>query len=375
VAEFGGCLACNEITIELLGIMKNYTIIRADSKENLGILRYREAITCLWKTNLARPFENRFEWLYRGNPSGSANTWLSIYSDDKVVGGASLCPHEICIKGHNVRVGIAIDFAINKEHRVYGPALKLQRAVASQLRACGLQFALAFPNKAAAGVFLRAGYQPLGEVSYYVRWIRSERKIAPYLKIPFVARQFGRVIDAMMQIVAQGPFGSTRKYRDEVLRRGDERFNRFWGQMRDGHPITVDKRVEYLNWRYADCKNDEHRFYCISDIDTREVKGCVVYSVNGQIATVVNLIVPRNGKILVDLISGFCKKLYRDGIGSVVLAYLGDDWLGRNLKRLGFYKRKTGRNCMLYLKVCPEEIRLLIVDKNNWLLFEGDLDL
>ena len=96
---------------------------------------HKTALVKLWTDNMsdggiAAVAEQRVSWLYQENPLGPALTWL--VKDDAsgaVVGCASLYPRSVSVRGEVVRAGIGIDLAVDKAHRVGGPAVILQRAV------------------------------------------------------------------------------------------------------------------------------------------------------------------------------------------------------------------------------------------------------
>src|SRR5688572_13867646 len=104
------------------------------------IEEHKDALANIWRENMsdsgiAGVIDARMDWLYRQNPLGPTATWLVVEDASKeVVGCASLYPRNVWIDGQVMRAGIGIDLAIQKQHRVAGPAVILQRAIVKQHR-------------------------------------------------------------------------------------------------------------------------------------------------------------------------------------------------------------------------------------------------
>src|SRR5215470_1770022 len=92
-------------------------------------------LTDLLSRNLGRSAVGpRFEWLYFGNPHGSAHAWVAIdESTGRITGAAAAFPRRLSIGG-NLQVGYVLgDFCIDQQYRCLGLAVKLQRACLEQI--------------------------------------------------------------------------------------------------------------------------------------------------------------------------------------------------------------------------------------------------
>jgi hypothetical protein len=107
--------------------MNKYTIIEANANEN------KDDILPILKRNLNIASMQRYDWNYKNCPYGNARCWLAK-CENSYVGSAAIFPRKIIIKGEPMYAGIAGDFAVDKNHRAYGPALKLQKEILSQLK-------------------------------------------------------------------------------------------------------------------------------------------------------------------------------------------------------------------------------------------------
>jgi len=161
-----------------------------------AIQEHKEDIVKLRERNLSLYFKNRFEWLYYKNPYGTTKTWLAAESDkNRVIACGSVYPRKLFMDKDELRLGIAIDFAVDKEFRVFGPALKIQRHIIKHLNNSNLDVIFALPDKAAKGVFRRAGYLEISKASTFIKILRSSNKIHKFLRISFLTNIISSLLD------------------------------------------------------------------------------------------------------------------------------------------------------------------------------------
>ena len=60
------------------------------------------------------------------------------------------------VNGEMVYAGIAGDFAVDKKHRAYGPAIKIQRDIQNKIDDFKFEFIYGIPNKLSKPLFLDA---------------------------------------------------------------------------------------------------------------------------------------------------------------------------------------------------------------------------
>jgi hypothetical protein len=358
--------------------MKNYKIIEADPDSSIDSLtKYYEDILNLWKNNLSDASDERFRWLYKHNSAGRTRTWLAIdEKDNEVVGCNSLYPRYICKNGERLKIGIAIDFAINKEHRVFGPALKIQRKITDNIRNAGFDFAFTWPNEASKGVFFRAGYRILGEARNWVKVLKAEPQIVKYIRIPLIPKISGYFIDKVLSFldfifIVRAP----ENLATETSKVCDSRFDELWKRGKLNYKIIGEKSSDYLNWRYASCKIEQYMFFCLVDKKSRVLRGYLVYSIKKNIATIWDLFTINNDDI-VYLLSKFIVQMRKEKSSSISITCLENNHFEKIIKSLIFFKRASKRTCAIFLdKDCLEKEQKFILDKNNWFILDGEMDL
>ncbi|MBD3291092.1 hypothetical protein GF337_19950 [candidate division KSB1 bacterium] len=345
----------------------SYSIIKMEP----GI--HRQAIKELWARNIRRNFNGRFNWLYEEQPLQCTKTWLALDdSTQNVVGGGTIYPRRIHYFGKEMTIGIAADFAINREHRVFGPALKLQQTI-SRSGLNGYECIFAYPSKASQGIFKRAGYEEIGHSSTWVKLLRTQNKLLPALKLRPLARVCAFVADKLLllhdklRLLALFP----KTVIEETV--SCDGLEDLWKDAKTGYSITGVKHGEYLKWRYS---MNDYRFFCIYDRKKENLIGYIVFQKQNKVAEVLDLFCRNHKKTLLSLLLKFSSEMRKQSMHSICLNYFGNSEFTDKLKKLLFFKRPTRRTCMLFLnKRIPASIRRELMAENNWFLFEGEMDL
>jgi hypothetical protein len=317
---------------------------------------HRQALVRLWKENFKLPrldgyADRRFDWLYQENPFGSARTWIALETEsDAVIGGGTIFPSHKYIRGRLVRTGVAVDFAVDRKHRLGGAALAIQRAVISGSFEIGFDFLLGKPNEKALPIFSRAGYRPIGDAQDWVKIIGTEDEPAG--------------------------FPDPSDYRDEIVGVADERFNRLWEVARFGYPIIGDKSAAFLNWRYGSFQEQGYRFYCLLSRENHRLLGYLAfYPLNRAFFIEDVFCESPGGAILDNLLLGFASRMKMQGAEWIGLSYLGAPWFEESLKRLGFRHGQHQYKLALYVGPhLPVESANEILQKDNWFIFGGEMD-
>src|SRR5262245_3707026 len=101
------------VKIRPVNIESDYSLLLDVLERNLGVSRDLE----------------RFDWLYRQNPCGTAWAWFAYeQGKERIVGSASLFPRVMWVNGTEQRCGQVGHFSVDTGYRSLGPALLLQRA-------------------------------------------------------------------------------------------------------------------------------------------------------------------------------------------------------------------------------------------------------
>ena len=349
----------------------SYSIVKMEPKI------HRDAVQELWARNLSRNFDSRFVWLYEEEPHRDTQTWLAIdETTQNVVGAGSVYPRDIYYFGKKITIGIAADFAINREHRVFGPALKLQQTI-SQLGSNGYECIFAYPNKTSKGIFKRAGYQEIGHSSTWVKLLHTQHKLIQQVRIKLVAALIAMLLDQLLIIFDKLRLMlHLKKTQAEVSDICENGFNELWENAKASYSITGERNPNYLNWRYADYFGHEYRFFCLYDHAKKNLLGYIVFYIHQGVAEVVDLFSLDQDATLSILLLKFSLHMRKEGMDSISLNFFGNATFLNKIKKLLFFQRSNKRTCMMFIdNRISSNLRRELTEENNWFLFEGEMDL
>jgi len=315
----------------------NYDIV--ETTENFD----PDVLLPLWKDALPDLDERRVDWSYRGNPGGPAHMWyLNEAASGRPCGACAVLPRDFFLGGRKIRGGIASDFAIKKEHRSLGPALKLQRAVSDSM---DFDAILAFPNQSAMGVQLRAGFHDMGNMTVFRKIFRSrdllKRRYHPVLSM--IAAPF---VDAAVELRSLSFSGGTsRSY--SVVHSLDEKFADFWKRVKDRFGCIGDRSTDYLQWRFLSHPYKSYAFFGLIETASSRPIGHLVYYVKDRIAYVDDVLFgdpQADLSALVDAFSSHCRKSRLDAIS---LMMLQNEKYASLLRKLNFFPEKTDQKLLV----------------------------
>ena len=112
------------------------------------------------------------------NPLGPPALVVARHADDGLVGVAALHPTSFVVGGSPCLAAVAGNFAVDRRHRAFGPALALQRSLLDLARERGWTFLLGLPNAQSEGVFTRVGYTEVGRFTRSVRLLSVRETLA-----------------------------------------------------------------------------------------------------------------------------------------------------------------------------------------------------
>lgn len=347
--------------------MRKYTIIKADVKSN------KNDILEVLEKNLPDVSEQRFAWNCEECPQGNAQWWLAKEDGTKAfVGSGALFPRNIWVNGRLVYAGIAGDFAVNKEHRAFGPALKLQKVIQDDMHELGFKFIYGTPNELSKVLFLKAGYVILGKHKKFVKILKTEYKHKTHL--PLLARKkiFSKISDFIIKKFSkENSYQRPPGFSVEMPEYFDERFDNLCAEACRQYKVVGDRNAAFLNWRYKQSTYQNYKIFTLIKSGGL-LAGYVVYYIQENMCRVVDLMFINSDGIADCLLAEFLLHLRKCGLGSVTLHYLGGDHLMGKLKTFNFFLHpKEDIKVMLYVKNDPQLERQLLVE-SNWYLLEGD---
>ncbi len=338
------------------------TIRRADPEKD------RDAIRAVLEANLTpAAAAGRHEWLYLQNPEGSALVWLAEDENGQPVGTSAAHRRAFRVGGERTVVLGLSDFAVDKDHRSLGPALKLLRATLQPIKDGELLFSYDLPSAAMAAIYRRMKGIDLGPIARFAM---------PLAAAPIIKRRVGEGVAGKI-LGGMGDFALKTRHQLRRLPRGIKvsilegkfgpQFDTFDERIGAGAPVAAIRSSRYLNWRYS--------YQPRTVVQARRdgmVEGFLVYRMlEPGLASITELCAadePIAGALLTGAIPA------ARGEGAVVLSAqaLLKSSGSKLLTELGFVKREEGPGPILVLS--KEADAGLLSNPANWLLLEGDGD-
>lgn len=347
--------------------MGSYKIIRADIK------KHSDDIISLKKRNLPEDTgEAAYRWSYEDSPYGPAECLIAVEeSSNRTVGAVAVFPRKIYVEGEAFCGGIAGDFSVDKEHRVFGPALKLQKEITSGTGANLTSFIYGIPNEASQTVFRRVGYTDLGAYNRYIKILKANYKSNKQL---FNIKRFGKLVDFGLKISSRETGYKRPPYLSiECPGYFNGLFDVFWNNTLNQFHNIGERNSRFLNWRYVESPARDYKIFTLVK-DGKDIAGYVVYYILDNMCHIADLMFVRDEGILESLLSEFIIFMRGQDIGSIDIRYFGSNFVVEHLKRFNFYlhKEATVRFFIFIRKSKPSKNDLLKED--NWHFLEGDTD-
>jgi hypothetical protein len=349
--------------------MTRYSIIKADIKQN------RNDIVPLLQRNLKIASPQRYAWNYEQCPYGSAHCWLvKDEQSNFFIGSATLFPRKILVKDKPLHAGIAGDFSVDKKFRVFSPALKLQKEIKEKIQETEFKFIYGIPNEQSKTLFLKIGYKKIGRVQYFIKPLKSKdalyQYLHPYLRLPILSK----TIDFFIKIFAkENRYKKTWTYSIEMPEFFDDRFDILWKKASKQFTIISERTSTFLNWRYIQSTTQDYKIFCLIN-EKKEILGYIVYYIENNMCSIMDLLVEHRGKILDSLLAEFLRYIRKKEVGSISTCYLGDRLLERKLREFHFLPVNKVTMDLIIYSPNPSEYTYLL-NKKNWYFFAGDNDI
>jgi hypothetical protein len=318
----------------------SYGVSRGDA------VRDRDRVLAVWRrcgADYSPEFNDgakRYDWFYRSNPAGLGQLFfLEHRPSGETVGFAAIGARDFRLNGRRARAGLLVDFVIDRQHRVFFPALAIQRAVMAAARH-DFEVLIGHPNESSGAVLRRAGgFQELEHVRY-VRVLDFSAYLARYLPRP-LSRAVGsgiRSADRLLHTVRRrrGP-----RIRSQWRETFDARYDEYWARADASRLCAGVRDRTFLEWRFRSGPRAGYRVLEIMALGSDALEGFFVCEFAANIVSVCDLWLAADAALqrraLLEL-SGAARAL---GARSVSIGLVRQATLDAALKACGFREREV----------------------------------
>ena len=326
------------------------------------------------------PGTARYDKYYERNPFGPPSIMLAREREsERLVGMATLFPTRLRVAGESVPAAISADFAIDPDHRGFGPALALQRASLATLGGSGLMCAYGCPNPFSEPVVGRVGFTEVGQLTRFVKVLRTRLLVDLFVSRPLLARVLSGLsvaVDPLTRLVFREWRGRrSREFSVERPQAFDERFVGLWEATWQRYGVCGERSPELLNWKYELDTGGASDYSVFAIVDAgRQVAGYVVYRAKDGIRHVFDIACRDSMSASDALLSEFIADSRSDGALGITFLHLGPQrLLGERLRSLGFLSRAEDKRLRVFV---PEggAPRVDVLERDNWNFLIGDDD-
>jgi hypothetical protein len=218
-----------------------------------------------------------------------------LATDRRIVGFLGQIPVRVQVMGHSALAAQGTDVGILEEYRRLDAYLGMVQTSVRAMRKEGVALAYGTANAEAGPMATELlGLKRLTPVPLLVRPLS-----APESSLGCGVRLLARVLSVSDRLSEREPAALRDRLRIRRVARFDERFDRFWREIRDDYPVMLVRDAAHLNWRYADAPNVVYERISIEDAAVGRIEGYAVLGLrrrDGRLrGHIADLVTARNG--------------------------------------------------------------------------------
>ena len=334
-----------------------------------------QAILDIWKENLLDPpsTPEKFVWYYQNNPLGKGQCWLLLEKDSgEFIGTAGLGLRAVEISGKRLVIGLASDFAVKRRHRTVGPAVMLQKRLATEVGK-SLPAIYVIPNKAATPIMQLCGFKKVGELIRYVKVLNIDSYMYERFSYRLFVFMISKPIDYLMNLTSRDAWYSCPVDRvSKSMSAFDSRFDELWKRARGSFKIIGERSSEFLRWRYQECPTAKFEIFGLLDRSERQLHAYIVSYHRGKSLNIADLLFD-SPEALKTILLLFLKEMRHQGQRSVNISMMAPAYVMRVLTDMGFLPRGEARSFLVHSEM-DQTVNQIMKSSDNWYLLSGDND-
>jgi GNAT superfamily N-acetyltransferase len=346
-----------------------YLIRRAEDNDGLALL---ELLECFVTTQDAA---RRYQWIYRENPQGQAETWLACEPvRGQIVGFTSIFAREFLVDGERQLGGIGFDAFVRPDHRRRGIALELHRASFASMNSGEVpyRFMCGPPVPANLSALVKAGSRIVGGLRYLGLPL-SISGLFHMLHIGKNERGFSSGIEFLDRLLTRSRQligGVDPKVTVRVVSKIDSRFDTLWEELSPNFSVIGLRDGQYLHWRYQQNPVCEQQLVAIER--EGELLGWAALEFAPKGCLLIDYLLPVDSKRGKQALSGLIGYVARQGASRLTLRF------NPKGKYMGIFLRQgflPGWSTEQFQVLCTRPNLLpVLLEPSGWHFSNGDLN-
>lgn len=342
--------------------------VESNKKDIISLLQNAD-----WNVNYPA---SKYEWKYLQAPYGKARCWLTVEdTTNQIIGISSIFPRRIYIDKKPIETYTLGDFYVDKKYRGFGPALKIQKKIFTDLQSDNKKkIVYGIANKLALRIAEKAGYSNYGPIDQYIKPLSisqlAEHK-KDYNKLLKI-KSIQKILDVLFSLTAREKLSKKkRSYTIEILDHFDNQFDIFWEKAIQGFNIISEKNSSMLNWKYTDQPTRDFKVFCLKEHNN--LLGFIVYSTINNNHQIYDICFLKNTSILSDLLLEFSLFSREKQRAAIIFYYYGDPHIIKEFRNYNFRPIKYNKhNLILSTTSFNSNDLTFIQNQSNWNILLGD---
>lgn len=316
-----------------------------------------------------------FRWGYEQSPFRPNVCWLAETDTRERIGFTTLMPRRMKVGAEIRETGQAANLNVTAEHRSGLAAVKLQRAVLSHLDRSEMALAFGITRNAAA-VLSRAGYRDLGGFSRWIKYFRTEHKLAQWIPWKWPRRAAAAVLDLGLRLRAADTYRRLPRGWSVLMDPPfDDQFDALWQASASNFTVITERTSEYLRWRFGSDPQQEYRVFAVADAQG-QIRGAAVYlfpepGESQPLGGIVDLL-SADQQAGDALLGALCQHLRRQGATGVQMIYFGSEFIEKSLQRCNFIRRESEFRVLAHLHPSLKDRQAELLAPSCWHITEAE---
>ena len=278
----------------------------------------------------------RYDWLYLENPDGPARIWvLDDEQTGRIVGSSALLPRKMFARGREILGCVVADTWVHPDHRVLGPALKLQRACIADIRSGTFALGYDYPRQAMPAVYQRLRLTPVDSLVAYLQLLRFNSFLSQRIGFEPAASIAAAMLNPLLRLLNRPRGAADLETGLEAGPCGDE-YTAFHASVA-ADTICVARTAAYLNWRYHGHFHLDHEFFVARR--NGAIAGYAVVAPVPPRADIIDIVCERDDAVLITLVSRLLALLTGRGFETVSCSTLQTGPTAACFERLKFRRQ------------------------------------
>lgn len=321
-------------------------------------------------------FVSRYQWLYRGNPHGKAETWVAIEGESQnIVAATSVFPRKVWLR-EKIALGCAGgDTFVDPIFQRRGIATELHRVSRDGAAEAGIRFQYGLPNLENTGAHLKAGSHFPGDFQEMRILLRIEPVINKLSLSGIVPTWLSKLGSKIVWQYIKPKLSKTINWETDLknISGFDGRFDKLMETVTPTFNICGVRDSQYLTWRYL--KNPQKGHTILSYEERGALHGFAVLQFYNNRCYLFDFFVKKENELVESFISGLIN--FAISKGSRLITWRVNP-IGPYIKHFLHCGFKIRRDTTFPLEVLvPNDDTDLeyLTNFSNWYLTFGDFDI